>query len=159
MQLDYNFKDIHYHMDLAREEAEKAFKQNEVPVGAILIDHAGKIIARAHNEKEYNSKSHHHAELLALERGSEELGDWRLNQCTLFVTLEPCIMCMGALQQYRIKHLVFGAYDRKGGAISLGYHVFKDSRLNHNFSVMGGVQHYRCSKLLSDFFKTKRSFY
>lgn len=153
------FQDIHYHMTLAIEEAEKAFKVDEVPVGAVIINENGKVVAKAHNNKEKNKDASGHAELLAMQAAAKELGDWRLDKCTLFVTLEPCPMCMAAMVQFRIKKVYFGAYDKKGGAASLGYFHYKDKNLNHNFSITGGIQHYRCSRILSQFFKAKRKFY
>jgi tRNA(adenine34) deaminase len=143
-------------MKLALEEAEKAYQENEVPVGAVLIDGSGKVIAKAHNnkEKEYNPCGH--AEIEVLKKSASELKNWRLNGHTLVVTLEPCVMCMGAMIQARIEKLVFGAYDPKGGALSLGYDIHNNSKLNHKFSIVGGLAHYRCSKILSQFFKQRR---
>lgn len=146
-------------MALAREEAEKAFQEDEVPVGAIIVRDDGKIISRARNRKEATRDASDHAEMIALKAASKELGDWRLTNCHLLVTLEPCLMCMGAMSQFRIGSLFFGAYDPKGGAISIGQKSFKNPALNHQFKVVGGIQHYQCSKMLSEFFKTKRSKY
>jgi tRNA(adenine34) deaminase len=148
--------DFNWAMGLALDEAHRAFSQDEVPIGAIILGPDGKVLARAHNEKEKDKDPTAHAEIVAIRRATKEVGDWRLCECTLVVTLEPCFMCMGAIAQARVKNLVFGAYDPKGGALSLGQKLYKDKGINHNFSVMGGVMHYECSQLLSQFFRLKR---
>lgn len=153
------FKDIEWAMGEALKEAEDAARRDEVPIGACLVDPQGKIIAKASNNKEQTNNPTGHAEILVIGQASQDKGDWRLNDLTLVVTLEPCLMCMGALWQARIGAVVFGAYDPKGGAISLGYNHHKDKRLNHNFPVTGGVRHYDCSNILSQFFRQKRSKY
>lgn len=151
--------DYHWCMQLALEEANQAYSKGEVPVGCVIADSDGKIISRAHNLKEQNKLSFHHAEMLAIQKASEELGAWRLLDCTLVVTLEPCPKCLSAILQSRIKTLVFGAYDPKGGSLSLGYNFARDIRLNHSFDVIGGISHFECSKILSDFFKQRRKSY
>lgn len=143
-------------MNLALAQAEHAYKLDEVPVGAIVVDSAGKVIASKHNEKEKNHNPLGHCECLAIGEACKQIKNWRLTDCTLYVTLEPCLMCMGAISQARLKRVVFGAYDKKGGALSLGQTVNKDKRLNHQFEIMGGVEHYKCSQILSRFFKEKR---
>jgi tRNA(adenine34) deaminase len=143
-------------MNLALAQAEHAYKLDEVPVGAIIVDSAGKVIASKHNEKEKNHNPLGHCECLAIQEACKHIKNWRLSDCTLYVTLEPCIMCMGALSQSRIKKVVFGAYDKKGGALSLGYTINKEKKINHRFSIVGGVEHYKCSQILSRFFKEKR---
>lgn len=145
-----------YFMNLALQQAQNALDSNEVPVGAILVDENGKELAIQYNRKEGTFNATAHAEILCIEEASEKLKNWRLAMCTLYVTLEPCVMCLSAIIQARIKLLVFGAYDLKGGSISLGYDLHKDTRLNHRLNVIGGVHHFKCSKLLSDFFKSKR---
>lgn len=154
-----NFQEHFWNMSLALEEAEEAYKNNEVPVGAVIASAAGKILARAHNEKERSSDPCGHAEILAIRMATKNLKNWRLEKCKLYVTLEPCVMCMGAMVQARISCLVFGAYDSKGGALSLNYNLHQDSRLNHRFSVIGGIKHYECSKILSEFFRERRKTY
>ena len=153
------YQDYEWAMGEALLFAEAAAKADEVPIGACLLDSQGKIICGAGNEKESVHDPCGHAEIITLRKAAELLGDWRLENCTLVVTLEPCLMCMGAIWQSRIKTLVFGAYDSKGGALSLGYDVHKDKRLNHQFSVIGGVKHYETSRLLSQFFRQKRGTY
>lgn len=154
-----NWQDIFWCMDLALEQAEIAFHMDEVPIGAIIRSGSGKILAQSHNLKEANHNPCGHAEVLAIQEAAKTLGNWRLNDCSLFVTLEPCLMCMGAIQQARIKNIFFGAYDGKGGALSLGYNVHTEKRLNHQFQVMGGISHFKSSQILSSFFKQKRSGY
>lgn len=151
-----NFKSIFTYMDMAYKAAEDAFYADEVPVGAVIVSEFNEVIAEAYNLKEKTQDVCGHAEILAIKKASEVLGSWRLNNCTLFVTLEPCPMCLSAISQSRIKALYFGAYDKKGGALSLGYKMNTDTRLNHAFNVFGGFQHYKCSQLLSKFFKQKR---
>ncbi|OUR92988.1 tRNA-specific adenosine deaminase [Halobacteriovorax marinus] len=154
-----NFDDYSWVMSVAIDEAYKAYSIDEVPVGAVVVDNAGNIISQKHNLKEASNDPCGHAEILAIRDACEKLGNWRLSDCTLFVTLEPCPMCMSALVQSRIGKLVFGAYDPKGGAISLNYNLYKDKRLNHNFNIIGGVNHFETSKILSRFFREKRSSY
>lgn len=146
-------------MSMALDQAEVAYKTQEVPVGAVLISPDGEVLAKAHNLKETHFNPIAHAELLVLTEGARKIQNWRLSDCVLYVTLEPCPMCLTAMVQARIKQCVFGAYDPKGGALSLGYPLHKDKRLNHQFSVMGGVRHFECSKVLSQFFRERRSSY
>jgi tRNA(adenine34) deaminase len=146
-------------MELAFQQAKNAKDNNEVPVGAVLISSDGQELSKHYNQKEMNFNPIAHAEMLCIQEAAEKLKNWRLADCTLYVTLEPCPMCLSALAQARIKQVVFGAYDLKGGAVSLGYQFYKDSRLNHRFQIMGGVAHFKCSKILSDFFKSKRQSY
>ena len=153
------FQDILWNMGLALEQADAAFNKGEVPVGAICISEDGKVLAESHNLKESSPNPCGHAEILALIEAAKNKGEWRLLGATLYVTLEPCPMCLDAARQARIKNLIFGAYDAKGGALSLGYNFHKDDRLNHKFNVMGGIRHFECSRKLSNFFKQKRSLY
>jgi len=148
-----------WYMSLAIDEAERAFSIGEVPVGAVMVDSENRVLASTHNLKEVNNDPCGHAEILAIRDAAKKIGSWRLNNCRIYVTLEPCLMCMGALIQSRIGSLVFGAYDPKGGAISNGFNVHQNKLLNHRFSIVGGVEHYQCGKTLSNFFKQRRSFY
>ena len=154
-----NFRSLEWHMESALLEAEAAYKLDEVPIGALVVDTNGSIISKAHNIKESTSDPCGHAEILALQDAAKNLKNWRLKGCTLFVTLEPCPMCLSAALHARIERIIFGAYDAKGGAISLGYNLFKDKRVNHNCDIVGGVMHYKCSNLLSNFFREKRKFH
>jgi tRNA(adenine34) deaminase len=152
-------RDDLWNMAIALEEAEKAYRQDEVPIGAVIVDENNKILAKSFNSKEGSNDPLGHAEILAIKLAGKALSNWRLSNCTLYVTCEPCPMCLAAMVQARIKTLIFGAYDPKGGAISLGYNLNNDERLNHKFAVIGGVMQFECSKLLSQFFKEKRSDY
>lgn len=143
-------------MRIALEEAQAAGNAGEVPVGAVVVRN-GEIIARRHNEREATGDPTAHAEVLALRDASEALGRWRLDDCTLVVTLEPCIMCAGALVNARIGKLVYGAADLKGGATASLYNVMSDPRVNHNPPVEHGVLGSECAALLQDFFSSKRS--
>lgn len=143
-------------MRIALEEAQAAGNAGEVPVGAVVVRN-GEIIARRHNEREATGDPTAHAEVLALRDASEALGRWRLDDCTLVVTLEPCIMCAGALVNARIGKLVYGAADLKGGATASLYNVMSDPRVNHNPPVEHGVLASECAALLQDFFSSKRS--
>ena len=153
------FSVVDYLMSLAIDEAHKAFTKQEVPVGCVITDDMGNVLAKSHNTKEENQQSCNHAEILAITEASKKINNWRLSNCKMIVSLEPCPMCMGAISQSRIKELYFGAYDPKGGAISLGLNIHSDARLNHKVSVQGGFRHLEAGKILSDFFKTKRKSY
>jgi tRNA(adenine34) deaminase len=142
-------------MRIALEEARVAGGAGDVPVGAVVVCN-GEIIARRHNEREATGDPTAHAEVLALRDASEALGRWRLDDCTLVVTLEPCIMCAGALVNARIGKLVYGAADLKGGATASLYNVMSDPRVNHNPPVEHGVLASECAALLQDFFSRLR---
>ncbi len=151
-------RDIIWFMESALKEARLADWNNEVPVGAVIVLD-GKIISTGRNQKERDYNPCGHAEIEAITLAAKNLKSWRLLDCSLIVTLEPCPMCLAACVQARIKKLYFGAYDPKGGAISLGYHFFNDKKLNHQFAVFGGIKSFECGKILSDFFKRKRESY
>lgn len=144
-----------YWMRKALALAEKAQTLDEVPVGAILVQE-NRIVAQGYNLREKLHTPLGHAELLCLHRGSQKLNRWRLDNCTLYVTLEPCVMCAGALVQSRIPRLVFGAWDPKGGACESLYKVTQDPRLNHRLEVLGGILEQECGQVLKDFFRRKR---
>lgn len=157
--MNFSLTDHMWFMQIALEQAELAYRAQEVPVGALLVSPTGEILSRQHNLKESHFNPVAHAEILAITEGAKKLQNWRLSDCYLYVTLEPCPMCLTALVQARVKACVFGAYDQKGGALSLGYHLHRDKRLNHQFSVLGGVMHFECSRILSQFFRERRSSY
>ncbi len=142
-------------MKAALREAVKAADEGEVPVGAVVV-HAGKVIGRAHNQRECLKDPTAHAEMIALTQAAEALGRWRLDGATLYVTLEPCLMCAGALVNGRVERVVFGAADPKAGACGSLYQVGLDSRLNHRFDVEGGLLEEECGAILREFFKGKR---
>ena len=139
----------------ALEQARAAASHGDVPVGAVVV-REGRVIARAHNERELRGDPTAHAEVLALRAAADVVGGWRLDGCTLYVTLEPCVMCAGAMQQSRIDRVVFGAADPKGGATGTLYNVAADPRLNHEVDVTHGVLAEESSRLLSEFFAMHR---
>ena len=142
-------------MSLALEEAQKARDQNEVPVGAI-ITREGLVIARAHNMKEGTQNPTGHAEILALQRASEHLKSWRLLNCCLYVTLEPCVMCAGALIQARVQRVVYATPDPKGGAMESLFSIGSDPRLNHQIQTHRGPMEAQATHMLHQFFKERR---
>jgi len=144
------------YMRLAIKEAEKAGQIDEVPVGAVLVAKNGEILSTAHNRVISHNDPTAHAEMLALRDASEKINNYRLIDITLYVTLEPCIMCIGALIHARILTLVFGAKDPKWGAAGSLYNLVKDKRLNHKIELISGVYESECASLLQDFFKQKR---
>lgn len=149
-------QDAEYWMKKALVLAKRAQDRDEVPVGAILVGADGEMLGSAHNLKEKLTTPIGHAEILCVHRAAQKKAAWRLTGSTLYVTLEPCLMCAGALIQARVKKVVFGAYDPKGGALKSLYEVGHDSRLNHQIEVLGGVLEYECSQILKTFFKKKR---
>jgi tRNA(adenine34) deaminase len=146
-----------YFMKEALFQAEKAFNLGEVPVGAVLVYKETLIIARAFNQREINKNPLAHAELLGIEKVCSLLGKWRLDEISLYVTLEPCPMCAGAAVQARIKRLVFGAKDPKAGAITSLMNIPGDRRLNHRIETLGGVLEEECSFILKEFFRKLRN--
>jgi tRNA(adenine34) deaminase len=157
--MNFTLTDHLWFMNLALEQADLAYRAHEVPVGAVLVSPAGEVLSSQHNLKESHFNPIAHAEMLTLTEGAKKLHNWRLTDCYLYVTLEPCPMCLTALVQARVKACIFGAYDQKGGALSLGYHLHRDKRLNHQFSIVGGVMHFECSRILSQFFRERRTSY
>ena len=135
--------------------AQKAASLDEVPVGAVIVQN-DKVIARAYNTKNKKKDALLHAEISALRKAQKKLGDWHLNDCDLFVTLEPCPMCAGACINTRLRTIYFGAYDEKAGCCGTLYNLPQDTRFNHRPNVVGGVLEQECSTLLTQFFKNKR---
>lgn len=144
-----------YFMKEALQEAEKAQLIGEVPIGAIIV-YEGKIVARAHNLRETTGDPTGHAEILAIRKAADLKNHWRLTNMTLYVTLEPCPMCAGAIIQARIKRLVFGASDPKAGATGSLMNLVQDERLNHRVEVTSGILGTECGKILKDFFRERR---
>lgn len=145
-----------YYMNLAIEEAKKAKHLGEVPIGAIIVKD-DEIIARAHNLRETAQQPTAHAEHIAIERASKVVGSWRLEDCTLYVTLEPCVMCAGAIVMSRIPKVVFGAMDPKGGCSGSLMNLLEEPRFNHRASVITGVLENECGDLLRNFFRGLRA--
>jgi len=143
-------------MAQALQLATQAASLGEVPVGALIVEN-NIVISSAYNERERRPSALAHAELSAIAKASEKLGRWRLSGCTLYVTLEPCVMCAGAIVQARLDRVVFGASDPKGGAVVSLYQILQDARLNHRPEVSGGVLAQECGAALSDFFRARRT--
>ncbi len=144
-----------YYMQLALDEARRAMAENEVPVGAVIV-REGQVIAQAHNQREQLSDPTAHAEMIAITQAAASVGSWRLDECTLYVTLEPCPMCAGAILQARIPVVVYGAADPKAGAVASLYRLLEDGRLNHRCLVFAGVLAGPCGEVLSEFFQAQR---
>ena len=147
--------DKEYFMGQALKEAEKAYKKLEVPVGAVIVKD-GKIIARGHNLKETKTDTTNHAEIIAIKKASKKLNSWRLTGCTMYVTLEPCTMCAGALIQARLDKVVIGTMDEKTGACGSVLNVLKDYKFNHNVEIETNVMEKECKEILQKFFKELR---
>ena len=143
-------------MRQALDEAHASAEHADVPIGAVVLDPQGRFLAGAGNERELLGDPTAHAEVLALRRASEALGSWRLEGCTLVVTLEPCTMCAGALVLARVQRLVFGAFDPKAGAVASLWDVVRDPRLNHRPEVISGILEPECAALLQEFFASHR---
>lgn len=137
-------------------EAQQAARQDEVPVGAVLVARDGTVLARAHNQTIALCDPTAHAEILALRAASQAVGNYRLLDTTLYVTIEPCIMCMGALLQARVARILFGAKDPKWGGAGSRYNLAADTSLNHTIDVQGGLLENECGELIQDFFRAKR---
>ena len=161
-----NMSDEEY-MDMALAEARRAAEMGEVPIGAVVVYHPidpatrkplaePRVIARACNVRETEQDPAGHAEFVALKEAARTLGVWRLTGCTVYVTLEPCIMCAGLMHQSRIDKCVYGASDPKAGALGTLYSVHEDKRLNHNFEVTAGARSAECAALLKEFFAERR---
>jgi tRNA(adenine34) deaminase len=147
---------MHDHfMRIALEEAEQALRENEVPVGAVIV-HEGRVIARSHNQREQLRDPTAHAEMIAITQAAQSRQSWRLDGCTLYVTLEPCPMCAGAILQARLPAVVYGAADPKAGAIDTLFRLLDDPRLNHRAETTAGVLAASCGEILSRFFQAQR---
>ena len=140
----------------ALEMARQAFEEGEVPIGAVIV-HNERMIGASGNQREQLKDPTAHAEMIAITQAAQALGDWRLSGCTLYVTLEPCPMCAGAIVQARMSRVIFGTTDPKAGACTTLYQITDDPRLNHRCVVLGGVLQEECKKLLQDFFSQQRS--
>ena len=147
-------KEIKY-MKKAIKEAKKAELIDEVPIGCVIVCN-DKIIARGHNVRETKKTPLGHAEIIAIDKASKKLGRWRLEDCDIYITLEPCIMCSGAIIQSRIKRIYFGARDYKGGALGSSIDVLTASNINHHPEVYPGILEDECSSIITNYFKHKR---
>jgi tRNA(adenine34) deaminase len=145
------------HMAMALDEARAAAADDEVPVGAIIVSMKDGVLARAHNQREQLRDPTAHAEMIAITQAAQSMPSWRLENCVLYVTLEPCPMCAGAMVQARLPMVVYGTPDPKAGACHTLYEITSDSRLNHRCAVVSGVLANECADLLSDFFARKRT--
>ncbi|MEY8370398.1 tRNA adenosine(34) deaminase TadA [Aerococcaceae bacterium 50-4] len=151
LELNILEEDKQVFMLAAIEEAKKAAAIGEVPIGAVVV-YQGEIIGRGHNLRETSQDATTHAEMIAIREANKNRTSWRLADADLYVTLEPCPMCSGAMIQSRIKHVYFGAYDQKGGTAGTLMNLLDDTRFNHQVSVTGGVMHEKCKALLQEFF-------
>jgi len=136
--------------------AQEVKSSGDVPVGALIVNEAGEILSSGKNEREKDNDPTAHAEIVAIRNASKKIGSWRLDDLTLIVTLEPCVMCAGAILQSRLKRLVFGAFDQKAGAVGSSLDVIRDVRALSKVEVVSRVLEKECAKLLTDFFATKR---
>lgn len=148
-------RDEYYFMQAALEEARIAASKDEVPIGAVIVKD-GKIIARAHNIKESTNDSTAHAEMLAIQKASDFLGTWRLTDCDIYVTIEPCVMCAGAISHARIKRIIYGAEDQRFGGCKSLYNIPEDQRLNHRSTIVRGIYEEEALDLLRIFFAQQR---
>lgn len=147
---------LEWFMNEALKEAKKAYTKDEIPVGAVIVKD-GRIIARGHNEKELKNNPLHHAEMIAINKACKKLKSWRLYGCSMYVTLEPCPMCAGALIQARMDRVIIGTPDPKAGAVGSVVDLLADERFNHKVEVVNGVLQNECSQILKDFFMELRS--
>src|SRR5215467_8243040 len=145
-----------HHMEMALEEAEIAADEDEVPIGAVIVSLQRGVIGRAHNQREQLLDPTAHAEMIAITQAAQALRSWRLEDCALYVTLEPCPMCAGAILQARLPLVVYGATDPKAGACHTLYQLLSDPRLNHRADILTGVLADRCGEILSRFFRQQR---
>jgi len=148
-------KSHEFWMQKALRLAQKAASRGEVPVGAVIVRGDEQVSSASNRREEWHTPLGH-AELIALQRASQSLKAWRLLDCTLYVTLEPCVMCAGALVQARVDRVIYGATDPKGGGMKSLYQIGTDPRLNHRLELIGGVLEQECSQILKDFFKIRR---
>lgn len=145
-----------YFMQCAIREAKRAGEQGEVPIGAVIV-REGQLLGKGANERESKQLANQHAEMIAIEAANLKVGSWRLEDCTLYVTLEPCMMCSGGIIQSRIPRVVYGASDPKGGTVRTLYQLLEDQRFNHTVEVTSGVLETTCRMLLTSFFKQLRA--
>ena len=148
-------RDDNYYMNLALKEAKKAELIDEVPIGAVLVKD-DRVISKGFNVRESENDALGHAEIVAIKKANKKLKSWRLDEATLYVTIEPCIMCGGAIIQSRIKRVVYGAKDTKGGCFGSSINILEADNINHHPEVVGGVLENECSEIIKEYFKKKR---
>ena len=148
-------RDDNYYMNLALKEAKKAELIDEVPIGAVLVKD-DKVISKGFNVRESKNDALGHAEIVTIKKANKKLKSWRLDEATLYVTIEPCIMCGGAIIQSRIKRVVYGAKDTKGGCFGSSINILEADNINHHPEVVGGVLENECSEIIKEYFKKKR---
>ena len=146
---------LHF-MNMAIDQAKKAYNINEVPIGCVIV-HEDKVIAKAYNRRNKDKSTLSHAEILAIKKACKKLGDWRLENCTMYITLEPCPMCAGAVVNSRLDRIVYGCPDPKGGGTRSLYTIVEDERLNHRAEVTAGIRAAECADLLKKFFQKRRA--
>ncbi len=144
-----------FYMKEALKEAAKSRDKNEIPIGCVIVKD-GEIIGRGHNAREEKERAILHAEIMAIEEANQTLNSWRLLETTLFVTIEPCVMCSGAIGLARIPRVIYGAPNRKFGGVDSLYQILEDSRLNHRVQVERGIMADECAQIMRDFFRSKR---
>lgn len=144
------------HMEMALDEARTAFDEDEVPVGAVIVSRSRGVVGRAYNQREQLRDPTAHAEMIALTQAAQAVGSWRLDECILYATLEPCPMCAGAVVMARLPLVVYGCSDPKAGACDTLYQIPRDERLNHRAQIVSGVLADRCAAILGEFFAAKR---
>lgn len=142
-------------MRLAIQEAQKAAKEDEVPIGCVIVKD-NKVISKGHNRREYRKDVSSHAEIEAIRKANKKLGDWQLVDCDLYVTIEPCIMCMGAIIQSHMRNVYYGSEDPKGGGVVSSINVLEAKNLNHHPNVIGGILKEECSEIIKKYFANKR---
>ena len=148
-------KSKEYFMSLALKEAKKALEIDEVPIGCVIVKN-DKVIARGFNHRENRNLAISHAEIEAINKANKKLNSWRLEDCDIYVTLEPCLMCAGALIQARIKNIYYGAKDFKGGALGSSINILETKNINHHPNVFSGILEKECGEIISNYFKAKR---
>ena len=153
--LDYSQEEKEFFMSEALKEAQKSLDKAEIPIGCVIVKDR-EIVGRGHNAREELNQAIMHAEVMAIQEANRTVGNWRLLDCTLFVTIEPCVMCSGAIGLARIPHVVYGAPNQKFGAAGSLYDILTDERLNHRVEVEAGVLQEECAQIMQDFFRNRR---